>query len=52
MNRHTTGWNVAAGGDPTGKVMTGRPHGNGNSFGFTVQHGGNRTWPALTCRTA
>ncbi|MFC4063356.1 endo-1,4-beta-xylanase [Actinoplanes subglobosus] len=45
-------WNVSATWDSSGNVMTGRPNGNGNSFGFTVQHGGNWSWPALTCRTA
>ncbi|HWS33671.1 MAG TPA: endo-1,4-beta-xylanase [Actinoplanes sp.] len=45
-------WNVTATWDSSGTVMTGRPNGNGDSFGFTVQHGGNWTWPALTCRTA
>ncbi|WP_433828687.1 polysaccharide deacetylase family protein [Actinoplanes sp. CA-015351] len=30
-------------------VMTARPNGSGNTFGFTVQHGGNWSWPALTC---
>ncbi len=45
-------WNVTATWDSSGNVMTGRPNGNGNTFGFTVQHGGNWTWPALTCRPA
>nr|BFE72950.1 polysaccharide deacetylase family protein [Actinoplanes digitatis] len=31
-------------------VMTARPNGNGNTFGFTVQHGGNWAWPSLSCR--
>ncbi|MEU4620005.1 endo-1,4-beta-xylanase [Actinoplanes sp. NPDC023801] len=44
-------WNVSATWDSS-NVMTARPNGSGNSFGFTVQHGGNWTWPALTCRTA
>jgi peptidoglycan/xylan/chitin deacetylase (PgdA/CDA1 family) len=32
-------------------VMTARPNGNGNTFGFTVQHGGNWSWPSLRCAT-
>ncbi|GGN67606.1 acetylxylan esterase [Actinoplanes lobatus] len=42
-------WNATVGWDSTGYVMTARPNGNGNTFGFTVQHGGNWTWPSLTC---
>jgi endo-1,4-beta-xylanase len=45
-------WNVSATWDSSGNVMTARPNGSGNAFGFTVQHGGNWNWPALTCRTA
>jgi endo-1,4-beta-xylanase len=45
-------WNVGASWDSSGNVMTGRPNGGGNTFGFTIQHGGNWAWPALTCRTA
>ena len=36
--------------------MTMKPSGSGalsagqtTSFGFTVQHGGNWTWPSVTC---
>jgi endo-1,4-beta-xylanase len=43
-------WNAAVTLDSTGTVLTARPNGNGNVFGFTVQHGGNWTWPALGCR--
>nr|WP_172890775.1 endo-1,4-beta-xylanase [Actinoplanes derwentensis] len=50
--RITATWNVSATWDSSGNVMTGRPNGSGDTFGFTVQHGGNWTWPALTCRTA
>jgi peptidoglycan/xylan/chitin deacetylase (PgdA/CDA1 family) len=32
-------------------VMTARPNGNGNTFGFTVMHGGNWSWPSLSCTT-
>jgi endo-1,4-beta-xylanase len=31
-------------------VMTARPNGNGNTFGFTIMHGGNWSWPSLSCR--
>ncbi|MBO3094994.1 endo-1,4-beta-xylanase [Cellulomonas dongxiuzhuiae] len=41
---------------PSANVMTMRPNGNGAlangqtaSFGFTVQHGGNWTWPTVSC---
>lgn len=42
-------WNAAVTYDGTGLVMTARPNGNGNVFGFTVQHNGNWAWPALAC---
>ncbi|GAA1287900.1 endo-1,4-beta-xylanase [Saccharothrix xinjiangensis] len=43
-------WNTSATWDSSGNVMTARPNGNGNAFGFTVQHGGNWNWPSPTCR--
>ncbi|MFD0205339.1 endo-1,4-beta-xylanase, partial [Saccharothrix carnea] len=43
-------WNTSPTWDSSGNVMTARPNGNGNVFGFTVQHGGNWNWPSLTCR--
>ena len=45
-------WNAAVTWDGSGTVMTARPNGAGNTFGFTVQHGGDWTWPSLTCRAA
>jgi peptidoglycan/xylan/chitin deacetylase (PgdA/CDA1 family) len=44
-------WNATISWDGSGLVMTARPNGSGNVFGFTVQHGGNWNWPALACRT-
>ncbi|WP_433003049.1 endo-1,4-beta-xylanase [Kribbella sp. CA-294648] len=42
-------WNAAVSWDSSGNVMTARPNGSGNTFGFTVLHGGNQTRPAVTC---
>jgi endo-1,4-beta-xylanase len=49
-------WNGSPTWDSSGNVMTMRPNGSGalaagqtTSFGFTVQHGGNWTWPSVTC---
>nr|WP_309238364.1 polysaccharide deacetylase family protein [Actinoplanes aureus] len=44
-------WNAAVSWDGSGNVMTARPNGSGNTFGFTIQHGGNWAWPTLTCTT-
>ncbi|MDH2429961.1 polysaccharide deacetylase family protein [Sphaerisporangium sp. TRM90804] len=43
-------WNGTATWDGSGNVMTMRPNGSGNTFGFTIQHGGNRNWPSTSCR--
>ncbi|WP_329087781.1 MULTISPECIES: polysaccharide deacetylase family protein [unclassified Streptosporangium] len=48
--RVTATWNGSPTWDGSGKVMTMRPNGSGNTFGFTVLHGGDRTWPAVSCR--
>ncbi|MFC7532551.1 endo-1,4-beta-xylanase [Actinoplanes sp. GCM10030250] len=45
-------WNAAVSWDSSGNVMTARPNGSGNTFGFTIQHGGNWAWPTLTCGAA
>ncbi|MBT0993440.1 endo-1,4-beta-xylanase [Cellulomonas sp. DKR-3] len=49
-------WNGSPTWDSSGNVMTMRPSGSGalasgqsTSFGFTVMHNGNWTWPSVTC---
>lgn len=41
-------WNVNATW-PSSQVMVGTPNGSGNTFGVTIQHNGNTTWPTVTC---
>ena len=45
-------WNGSAswGSDPN--VMTMRPNGSGNTFGFTIQTSGNFNQPSVSCRVA
>ncbi|WP_449062512.1 polysaccharide deacetylase family protein [Planomonospora algeriensis] len=43
-------WNGSPSWDYTGNVMTMRPNGSGNTFGFTVMHNGNQTLPSVSCR--
>jgi endo-1,4-beta-xylanase len=44
-------WNTTATWDSTGNIMTARPNGNGNSFGFTTMFNGNNSArPRVSCR--
>lgn len=45
-------WSGSPTWDTSGNVMTMRPNGSGNTFGFTTMHNGNWTWPTVTCRVA
>jgi endo-1,4-beta-xylanase len=42
-------WNTSASW-PSATVMTAKPNGSGNSFGFTVMANGNWTTPRVSCR--
>jgi endo-1,4-beta-xylanase len=46
----STTWNATVTWDSTGNIMTARPNGSGNSFGFTTMFNGNSTArPNVTC---
>ena len=47
----STTWNASVSWDSTGNIMTARPNGSGNSFGFTTMFNGNSTArPSASCR--
>jgi endo-1,4-beta-xylanase len=44
-------WNASVSWDTSGNIMTARPNGNGNSFGFTTMFNGNSSArPRVSCR--
>jgi endo-1,4-beta-xylanase len=49
--RISSTWNASVSWDSSGNVMTARPNGSGNSFGFTTMFNGNSSArPSVSCR--
>ena len=43
-------WNASVS-YPSSQVLVAKPNGSGGSWGVTIQHNGNTTWPTVTCAT-
>ena len=51
--RISSTWSASVSWDSSGNVMTARPNGSGNSFGFTTMFNGNSSArPRVSCRTS
>ncbi|BAL91158.1 hypothetical protein AMIS_59380 [Actinoplanes missouriensis 431] len=50
--RFQNSWNANVTLSNGNTVLGARPNGSGNTFGFTVMHGGNWSWPQISCRVA